>query len=416
MSAVHLVYAWPLFGAGLVSLALAVLASRRSGPGARSFALLMVASATWAFGDGLLHLSDTLGWQLFWTRVQYVGIAAAPVLWLQTALAYTRRASALSPWLRGTLWVVPVLTVLQVWTVESHTLFYREVDIRRPGTLLLLDLEYGPGWWLHMAYSYLVIGVGAVLFLDSAVRSFHAVRSQAVALLAGIAVPVAANILYVAEVGPFRFLDPTPLALAVAGLPLAWAILRLRLFDLAPLARATVIQGLADGVVVVDPHDRIADVNPAAVRVLGGPASRLVGMSLERLQETRGAALLPERRGRGASREVLLPVDGQERVFEVRVSPVLSPGGDLQGRALVLRDVTESRVLGRALRSAREEIRLLEGLLPICSWCRNVRNDDGEWQELERYVGKEGKATFTHGICPTCREELEGQVQAAGGD
>jgi hypothetical protein len=52
----------------------------------------------------------------------------------------------------------------------------------------------------------------------------------------------------------------------------------------------------------------------------------------------------------------------------------------------------------------RSRVRTLEGLLPICSICKNVRNETGEWEQLEQYIGKRSDATFSHGLCPTCQQ------------
>jgi integral membrane sensor domain MASE1 len=53
---------------------------------------------------------------------------------------------------------------------------------------------------------------------------------------------------------------------------------------------------------------------------------------------------------------------------------------------------------------AAAEIRTLQGLIPICAWCKRVRNDVGYWQQIEVYVGSHTGATFTHGICPDCTQ------------
>lgn len=58
--------------------------------------------------------------------------------------------------------------------------------------------------------------------------------------------------------------------------------------------------------------------------------------------------------------------------------------------------------LGLTLKNVKE----LEGLLPVCAWCKKVRNDEGYWQELETYLGPRIKAAFSHGICPECAARL----------
>ena len=51
------------------------------------------------------------------------------------------------------------------------------------------------------------------------------------------------------------------------------------------------------------------------------------------------------------------------------------------------------------------EIKTLSGLLPICAWCKNIRDDQGYWQQLEGYIGQRTAAQFSHGICPSCMEK-----------
>ncbi|HOC55051.1 MAG TPA: GAF domain-containing protein [Verrucomicrobiota bacterium] len=52
-----------------------------------------------------------------------------------------------------------------------------------------------------------------------------------------------------------------------------------------------------------------------------------------------------------------------------------------------------------------EKIKLLHGLLPICAWCKRIRDDSGYWQQVEGYVHEHLGADFTHGICPDCLEK-----------
>lgn len=57
------------------------------------------------------------------------------------------------------------------------------------------------------------------------------------------------------------------------------------------------------------------------------------------------------------------------------------------------------------LQEALDTIKTLEGFLPICAWCKKIRNDDGYWEQLEHYIAKHSKAKFSHGICEECMEE-----------
>ncbi len=54
-------------------------------------------------------------------------------------------------------------------------------------------------------------------------------------------------------------------------------------------------------------------------------------------------------------------------------------------------------------RELYRHVETLEGLLPICSFCKSIRNDSGEWERLEKYISKRSDAQFSHGFCPSCQ-------------
>lgn len=87
-----------------------------------------------------------------------------------------------------------------------------------------------------------------------------------------------------------------------------------------------------------------------------------------------------------------------EGLYEVVISAVV--------RALVLMPVVWwIATVAESQRDLKKEVDLLEGLLPICSYCKKIRDDAGEWQALEKYIQERSEATFTHGICDACLKE-----------
>jgi PAS domain S-box-containing protein len=397
----------PLFLAGVLSLSLAAYAwRRRARPEARGFILLMAALALWSIAEGLLQSSDTESLWTFWTKVEYLGISVVPLAWWLTSFQYGSRTKTLSRPAWIALAAIPVITVVLVWTQELHPLIYRERQYFREGGAVRLDAEYGVWFWMQMAYAYLLLLWGAALFLAVAVRSFHLYRTQAFALLSAVVLPWVGNALYVFRIGPYPGLDWTPFTFAVAGIPLGWAILGLRLYDLAPVARNTVIESMRDGMIVLDLERRISDVNPAGSSILGAPVRALLGQPAETLfgewiLESPGDGIVE------AAREISLPGDGGERLFEVDQFPLADTGDQPAGCLLILRDITERRAVGQELDTAREEIRVLSGLLPICAWCKQVRDDEGYWEEIETFVAARSDAHFTHSVCPSCLEGME---------
>jgi uncharacterized PurR-regulated membrane protein YhhQ (DUF165 family) len=71
----------------------------------------------------------------------------------------------------------------------------------------------------------------------------------------------------------------------------------------------------------------------------------------------------------------------------------------------------ENERLIHDLRLALGEVKTLRGFLPICASCKKIRDDEGYWQQLERYIEAHSEATFSHGICPDCVERLYPELE-----
>jgi len=95
----------------------------------------------------------------------------------------------------------------------------------------------------------------------------------------------------------------------------------------------------------------------------------------------------------GADDYIVKPFDAEELRARVRVG----------FRVLDLQEKLAHRV--DELEQAICQIKQLQGLLPICSYCKKIRDDGNYWQQVEEYLGQHSEVTFSHGICPMCYEK-----------
>jgi hypothetical protein len=98
----------------------------------------------------------------------------------------------------------------------------------------------------------------------------------------------------------------------------------------------------------------------------------------------------------------------QEQVFTFLVVPVPDAGyANFYGTDITARKRAENEreQLIAELQDALAKVKTLSGLVPICAWCKKIRDDRGFWNEVEVYVQQHSKATFSHGVCPACREK-----------
>ena len=69
------------------------------------------------------------------------------------------------------------------------------------------------------------------------------------------------------------------------------------------------------------------------------------------------------------------------------------------------REMDRRKARERELEQALREVKVLQGLLPICSHCKKIRDEQGRWHMVESYIREHSKAEFSHGICPECLDK-----------
>ena len=176
------------------------------------------------------------------------------------------------------------------------------------------------------------------------------------------------------------------------------------------------MEGADDIIVRYDLEYRIRYVNSAITRATGLPQSHFIG-------KTNGEAGMPPdlvELGNGAMAQVLASgrpatvdfdypgVDGP-RHFLSQLSVIKSKQGDPTSVLVISCDFTQRRKLElererllEQLTRSQAAIKTLKGLLPTCAWCHKIRDENGEWEQMESYISRHTDAEFNHGLCPVC--------------
>jgi hypothetical protein len=75
---------------------------------------------------------------------------------------------------------------------------------------------------------------------------------------------------------------------------------------------------------------------------------------------------------------------------------------------LLLGESADALAALQKTRQLTSEIETLSDLLPLCAWCKKIRNDSGYWEQIDKYISAHSGATVTHGVCPDCQKKLLG--------
>ena len=268
-------YAPLLVLSAVICLCLAVFAwRRRPARGALPLALLMFVAAQSTLAYVLELVSADLPTMIFWAKVEYVGFVILPAAWLAFALEYTGRSWWLTRRNVLLLAMEPMLTLLILFTNELHGWFYLQITLDSSGPSTMLALDYGPYFWIQGAYIYSLMAIGTLLIFREFIQENRVYRRQTLFVLLGTVIPWISNMLYMLGLSPFPRLNLTSFGFTASGLVFFWALFRYGLLDLLPVARAALIEGMEDGVIVLDASARVADFNRAARRLSTMPRRR----------------------------------------------------------------------------------------------------------------------------------------------
>ncbi|MFP4346121.1 MAG: histidine kinase N-terminal 7TM domain-containing protein [Anaerolineales bacterium] len=329
----------PLFAAAAIALLIAVyMLPRRRAPGARELMVISGALALWAAGYALEIAAVDLATKHFWGQVQYVGIALIPYLWLMFVLAYTQQYYSWS-W-RKLRWLIifPFITIGLVFTNSGHGLIWTTTYLKTNGALSVLGVIYGPWFWLHFVFSYALLLAGAVLLLRAVRQSQALYRPQIWAVIIAVLSPWLGNALYLTGLTPVPGLDLTPFAFTLTLSALAWGIFGYRLGDIAPIARDLVVEGLREGMMVLDLRQRIVDINPAAARMVGIPARQALGKTVADVLAPWPHLVARFKDVLEGQEEIIVGRGETQRRYRVRIAPLRDRQQRLLGRVISINE------------------------------------------------------------------------------
>jgi PAS domain S-box-containing protein len=206
----------------------------------------------------------------------------------------------------------------------------------------------------------------------------------------------------------------------VVGAILSWLGSELRHLRWKALELATqrneILESITDGFVALDANGRFVYLNRAAGQLIRGPCDEAIGKCLwEEVPELRGSLVEDMFRQVFDKHvaihfEYLSPLSNQW--LEIHAYPAQNGGLTAYSSDVSDRKLAEMRLRETLAErdAALDRVRLLSGLLPICAACKRIRDDDGNWRQIESYISQHSQAKFSHGMCPDCGKQYYGEL------
>ena len=332
----------PLF-ALLISMVLAVRALRYTSRRVSvTFVFLMLAVSWWSLASMMENSGLTLATKIFWLKMAYPAVVSIPLIWL----IFTVQFSGGSKWLTrrnvAILAILPVLTLVMVSTNSITHLMWKSIWLDTSVSPAVDAVSHGEWFWVHAAYSYAFLVTGMLYLVRAFRNSSGTYRKQSGMLVVAALAPWAANILFLAGIGPFATVDPTPFAFDVTGIALLYSLSRLQLLDIIPIARDEIFKSMVDGVIVLDNRQRIVDINPAALSIIELSRASAIGRPYNVVMPGPARFIEFKPNSPATQAEIAIGENERQRYYRMNVSPIkIVP--NVTGHLILLSDDTKNR-------------------------------------------------------------------------
>lgn len=358
-------YFIPLIIAGLISLTNAlVVAQRRSVAGSLPLLGMLLALSGWCFIYALELGSGSQTWQVFLAKIEYVGIVCVPPLFLLFTLEYARHRKVFKRGIIYWIWLIPIITLLLVWTNDFHGLIWSKITQKNVGGFNLLSLDHGLAFWVWTAYSYIFLVLGSIILIRRAVSSPPELKPQSYILVFGAVITWVGNIIYLSGLSPVPDLDITPITFIISMIAYSIGLFRFGILDIMPIAGETILESLDNVVIVIDDAGRIVFINQAFEYYTSVDSKTFIGKFASTLSFWPHLSKLVDSHVKTRG-EVSMIIDGREPVyFDTRVSTVRWKSQRL-GRACILEDVSERRRAEKSAFGTSDESLLANDNIPV---------------------------------------------------
>ncbi len=315
-------------------------------------AALSLFSGLWAVFHFIELLSPDLQTKTFWASVRYPVVTVIPI----ALSAFVMRFAGWQNWpgkrLLALLLILPLLTVIVVFTNPWHHLYWQNVELATYPGYSSLYAEHGPWFWVHTVYSYGLVLSTSATALSMLIRLWRAYQRQVLLLSIGLFIPLAGDLLTMSNTQPWPGVDFGPVTFGLSAFFLLVTTRLASVLDIVPLAHTTLVEQMRDGVLVLDKNGLILELNRAAEHILGLSPMSLIGKNAAALEHPAFAPLKGAAVSETIRREVQLGPAEDPRWYDMRIIRIHTSNGEFAGQMIIWHDITDHKLIENELRHA----------------------------------------------------------------
>ena len=175
------------------------------------------------------------------------------------------------------MFIIPVLSLLVLWTNDLHHLFYVKYDV------INVKTQFGAYFPIHSIYTYALIIYSIGFMIRYSIKNSGFFSKQTMILILGISFPLVVNI--VGAFGVEMSIYVTPICFTITTLFFSFIILKYNFLNMSPIALQVIVDRISDGFLILDPNGTITDFNKTFLKVANTPPNRLRGKNIFKIIE-----------------------------------------------------------------------------------------------------------------------------------
>jgi PAS domain S-box-containing protein len=405
----------PLFVGPAVLLPIAAYAVvHRRVRAAGWYALLLVAIAHWSMTYAWELTAGELAFKVLVLKIKYLGVCALPAIWIGFVLDFVGTEPARIRRATRAVGACSALMLAMAWTDGWHHWFWGPISVDTSGPFDLL-IGRGPGFYVNIFFTYAALWAGIGVLATRAFQSPFLYAKRCGIVIAATLLPWLGNLAFLMEADPVAHIDPTPFLFACTGVGAIVAVFHYRMLDPIPALSDARVENLGDGVLVVDPQGRLADLNGAAQAILGRRVSEVAGTPVDHALPGWTLSRLTS----GGEDLTLTTPGGTQRTFETQALAIQDgAAAGPTGYVVLLHDVTERRAAAATIRESEQRYRQLvenaHDLIFTCGLLGHLRSINRAGLAATGYAREEivGRA-LTDLVTPETRARFGEMLQAA---
>ena len=328
----YVISAAAIFGTGLYTLL------RRDSTGALYLAWANIGAGWWTLNEGLLYLGGTPESNIIITKSQYVGLVAVTPLFLLFIMEVFGLHDKITRPFKAFLLLCTILTLVFAMAYPRVTWLWEEHFVVTHGLFPMLAWRHGLYFWIFVAYNYSLLLASTIILIRALGFADSIMKKRARVFLASLIPVWIAEGIYVLGSSPFFNVDIGPLSFSIAAMAMVYGYYKFNMLEIFPAAQKAVYRHMNDLLFILDPKDRVVEVNPAAASFLDIKEAWAVGRPINDVLQSWPELAERLTRGRGGM------IDSAEglprRTYDLRLTPLKDRRGRSLGRLAALRDTS----------------------------------------------------------------------------